>query len=154
MSDFTGRSTYSLEGTIENDGFFPDLDLSAFQREWRVANDYRREAIELHLTNALFEINRQLNAFKLDKQELGYSELSEVPQYSSGSTKSLIHQYYRAVYAHAKAYLLREFATINRREQGEHLARESEESHDALLEQSNLAIRYFLGRSNIEVDLL
>lgn len=154
MSDFTGRTTYSLEGTIDNDGFFPDLDLAVFQREWRVANDYRREAIELHLTNALFEVNRQLSNFKADQLVLGHTALADVPQYMTGSIQSLNHQYHRAVYAHAKAYLLREFATINRREQGEHLARESEESHDALLEQSNLAIRYILGRSNIEVELL
>lgn len=152
MSDFNGRSTYSMTGTIQNNGFFPDLDLSEFQKEWRVANDYRQESVETHLLNAILEINRQLKSFQAEN--LGAGTLDNVTQDTLGQTKALVHQYKRAVYSHAKAYLLREFATINRREKAENLAKESEESHDALLEQSNLAVRYIQNRPVIGVDAL
>jgi len=62
--------------------------------------------------------------------------------------------YKRAEYCRAKAYLLQQFATVNRRESAENLAKEAPATEAQFLAFSQQAVRLLQGRGRITAVLL
>lgn len=152
---FTGKSEVFLNTQIDNDGFFPDLNLGDLQRVYRIPTEYTPQMIETHLRLAMSDCNSQLAVKRFEWKELGFNSLQAVADQEVGIDVMFVEQYKRAVYMRAKGLLLGQFATMNRREQAENLAKESDETYQECLAHSGRAIRRLLGLTeNISVALL
>lgn len=151
---FTGKPQTFLDTTISNDGFFPDLNLGDFQRVYRIPAEYAQELVEQKVRLAISDCNLQLLVQKADWIAQGVLKLADIDE-AIGGIPVLVDQYKSAVFMRAKGLLLMEFPTINRREQAENEAKESEDNFQYYLAQSGRAIRRFLGvPENVSVELL
>ncbi|MFW5487365.1 MAG: head completion/stabilization protein [Desulfovibrio sp.] len=158
MSSFSGFPSESSQTIVKNDGFWPDLALADFQALYRLPRDYTDALLADHVGLAMLWANRQLEAWKAEKVVAGYATLADVPAALQGGslgqdTASLLF-YRRAVFCHAKALLLPQFATINRREAAKNEAKESPEYRENFLASAEQAIADLLGHGRVDVELI
>lgn len=151
---FSGKPTTLVELAIENDGFWPNLDVGEFQKGYRLPAEYLVELLTAELTTAMTEVNRDLAKLKARWQGLGVSSVE------SANTRVLPERtfqaatYKRAVYCRAKASLLPQFVTIIRRESAENLGKELPDRPETFLAFSQQAVRSLQGRGRITAALL
>lgn len=152
---FTGKSETFLNTEITNDGFYPDIKLGELQRFYRVPAEYKQDVIEHHTRLAVSDCNAQLLVRKAGWIAQGFTTLEQVNDSVVGGELATVEQYKRAVFSRAVGLLLMAFATLNRREAAENIAKESEETFQYHLAQSGRAIRRLLGLTeNVSVALL
>ncbi|MDG9666735.1 head completion/stabilization protein [Hahella sp. CR1] len=152
---FSGKSNAVIEATLTNDGFFPDLSLSEFQRVYRIPAEYHGDMVAAHVRQAMLDINFSLAMRKAEWLSSGVASLAEANGEQLDGHNVLVLYYLRAVSCRAKASLLNAFATMNRRAQAENLAKESDEAEQSLLSDSVRALRRLLGAATgITAELL
>lgn len=120
---FSGRPTIVIAQPIANDGFWPDLDVAEFQKGYRLPAEYLVELLVDGISFALGEINVDLARRKSQWQAAGITEVATADSTILPERTFMVASYKRAVYCRAKAYLLQQFATVNRRESAENLPR-------------------------------
>lgn len=154
---FSGKPTALVEQQIDNDGFWPDLSVSEFQKGYRLPGEYLGEMLVADLTTAMVEVNTDLARAKSTLQAAGLSSLqaaSGVMNPAEWSYAYKVMLYKRAVYSRAKASLLTQFATVTRRESAENTGKEAPERADTFLAFSQQAVRSLQGRGRITAALL
>ena len=72
---FSGKPTTFVEQTIENDGFWPDLSVSEFQKEQRLPAEYLVELLGGDMTMAMIEVNGDLAKCKARWQAFGINNV-------------------------------------------------------------------------------
>ena len=154
---FSGKPTTLVEQHIDNDGFWPDLSVSEFQKGYRLPGEYLGEMLVADLTTAMVEVNTELDSVKIAIQAAGISRLNDAagvtsPAESGYGLKVLLYK--RAVYSRAKASLLPQFATVTRRESAENTGKEAPERAETFLSFSQQAVRSLQGRGRITAVLL
>lgn len=156
---FSGRDETFDETPIANNGFFPALSLGDFNAMYRIDPSYAMPLVIDALTLAVMRVNAYLVDRMAEWQAAGATTLATVPQSTLGEgegiKKILVQHYKRAVYALAKSKLIKEYATLTRRDKAENTARESKETEDYYLAESKQALRVLLGKlTKREVVLL
>lgn len=151
---FSGKPTTLVERAIPNDGFWPDLGVSEFQTGYRLPAEYLVDLLADGITTAMAEVNRDLAARKLAWQAAGIASMTTADPLILPEPHFYVASYKRAVYCRAKAYLLQQFATVNRRASAENLAKEAPETGETFLAFSQQAVRLLQGRSRITAVLL
>lgn len=160
MSDFSGRTAQKLSRTVANGAFWPELELGELQEQYRIPSEYREQTILHQTILAAIEVNRELNQERCQWVRNGWATLQDVPAEEMGDGEVALHEltllYKQAVYALAKAKLLANYASANRRDRvAEHPAREGEETYELFIAQSTDAIRLLRGhKTTIDVVLL
>lgn len=141
---FTGKPTGTTAIIISNDGFWPDLALLALIEDYRIpASDYTDNVIRTGLVTAMIYVNDKLQAAKDAIILLEYATLADYTAAHSSQIDDkelLAHHYEKAVYCHAKAFLLQQFNSLNRKPNAENQAKESPETEAYWLDQSQHAI--------------
>lgn len=152
---FTGKSQAFMDTSLVNDGFFPDISLGELQQVYRVPAEYKQELVEHHTRLAMADCNEQLAVKKAEWQLLGHESLADVSNQELGGQRAKVDQYKRAVFCRAMGLMVLAFATLNRREQAENLAKESPDTFQDYMAESGRAIRRLLGvTENVTVELL
>lgn len=151
---FSGKPTTFVEQAIENDGFWPDLSVSEFQKGYRLPAEHLVEMLVINLTTAMTEVNRDLAKLKARWQDAGVSRVESADTTVLPERTFQAATYKRAVYCRAKASLLPEFASVVRRESAENLGKEAPERKESFLEFSQQAVRSLQGRGRITAALL
>ncbi|MHB0817709.1 head completion/stabilization protein [Stutzerimonas stutzeri] len=151
---FSGKPTTLVEQAIENDGFWPDLSVAEFQRGYRLPAEYLMELLADGIAFAMGEVNQDLAKRKAAWQRAGIEEVATADPLVLPERSSHAATYKRAVYCRAKAYLLQQFATVNRRDTAENLAKEAPATEERFLAFSQQAVRLLQGRSRITAVLL
>lgn len=139
----TGKPALTNTGPFTNDGFWFDLDIGEFLSKYRVPAEYADDTINWGLTLALVRVNLDLEKVKFAIIELGYVTADAyilANPVDLGDTDQLIVQYKHAVYANAKAYLLQQFNSMNRKPNAEAAAKEAPDTEQWWLDQSANAI--------------
>ena len=154
MDSFSGKHPETREGTIENQTFWPDVDISQFCRDYRVPSELNTGTIKAHLSHAMLETNIQLVDYRHQKMDEGYDKLEDVPAETIADESRLLMLYRRAVSCRCKAIICRDYPTIDRREPAENQAKTSYDTEVSNLCNADKAIRAFLELSDITVDLL
>ena len=154
MSGFSGKPTTFVDQAVQNDGFWPDLSVSEFQKAYRLPAEYLVELLDAELTTAMIEVNTDLAAQKARWQGAGVSSVESADTTVLPKRTFQAATYKRAVYCRAKASLLTQFATIIRRESAENLAKELPERPETFLAFSQQAVRSLQGRGRITAALL
>ncbi len=155
MPGFTGKSETYLNTSIANDGFFPDLVLGDFQRDYSIPTKYEQETVTDKLLISIARINDQLE----EKQELweldGFETLEAVPAKTVNEISIQIIRYKEAVFSYAKGLLIAEFASINRKDSALNITTDIEPIDTRWKTRSSKAVRRLLGhKTTISVELL
>ena len=151
---FGGRPTTLIDQPIANDGFWPDLGLSEFQQGYRLPAEYLVELLVDGIGFAMGEVNVDLAQRKAQWQRAGIHNVAAADPMILEERAFMALSYKRAVYCRAKAYLLAQFATVNRRDSAENQAKEAPDTAAAFLTFSQQAVRLIQGRSRITADLI
>jgi hypothetical protein len=151
---FSGKPTTLVELAIENDGFWPNLDVGEFQKGYRLPAEYLVELLTDELTTAMTEVNSDLAELKARWQGLGVSSVESADPTVLPKRTFQAKTYKRAVYCRAKASLLPQFVTIVRRESAENLGKELPDRPETFLAFSQQAVRSLQGRGRITAVLL
>lgn len=154
---FSGKPTTLVEQHIDNDGFWPDLSVSEFQKGYRLPAEYLGDMLVADLTMAMIEVNTDLATVKSILQGAGVSNLEAVAGVATPAEWAYAYKvmlYKRAVYTRAKASLLTQFATVTRRESAENTGKELPERSETFLAFSQAAVRSLQGRGRMTAVLL
>ncbi|KTB94620.1 head protein [Pseudomonas syringae ICMP 11293] len=151
---FSGKPTTFVEQAIENDGFWPDLSVTEFQKGYRLPAEYLVEMLAADLNMAMIEVNTDLAKLKARWQGAGVSNVESADTTVLPERTFQAATYKRAVYSRAKASLLTQFATVNRRESAENVGKELPERSETFLAFSQAAVRSLQGRGRITAALL
>ncbi|MBA1229273.1 head completion/stabilization protein [Pseudomonas viridiflava] len=151
---FSGKPTTLVEQAIENDGFWPNLSVAEFQKGYRLPAEYLVDMLAADLTTAMFEVNTDLAKLKARWQGAGVSNVESADTTVLPERTFQAATYKRAVYSRAKASLLTQFATVNRRESAENVGKELPERSETFLAFSQAAVRSLQGRGRITAVLL
>ena len=151
---FSGKPTTFVEQIIENDGFWPNLSVAEFQKGYRLPAEYLGEMLAADLTMAMFEVNTDLAQLKARWQDAGVSSVESADTTILPERTYQAATYKRAVYTRAKASLLIQFATVNRREAAENIGKELPERSETFVALSQAAVRSLQGRGRMTAELL
>lgn len=151
---FSGKPTTFVEHAIENDGFWPDLSVTEFQKGYRLPAEHLVEMLVINLATAMAQVNSDLASLKARWQGAGVSRVESADTTVLPERTFQAETYKRAVYCRAKASLLPEFASVIRRESAENLGKEAPERKETFLEFSQQAVRSLQGRGRITAALL
>ena len=151
---FSGKPTTLVDQAIENDGFWPDLSVAEFQKGYRLPAEDLSELLAEGIAFAMGEVNVDLAKRKADWKVAGVTSVESADPMVLPERTFHVATYKRAVYCRAKAYLLQQFATVNRRESAENIAKESPATEDQFLTFSQQAVRLLQGRGRITAVLL
>ena len=154
---FSGKPTTFVDQAIENDGFWPSLSLTEFQKTYRLPGEYLGDMLVADLTMAMNEVNTELATVKSILQANEVSNLEAMAGVTSPAQWGYANKvmlYKRAVYTRAKASLLTQFATVTRRESAENTGKELPERSETFLAFSQQAVRSLQGRGRITAALL
>ncbi|MBI6798140.1 head protein [Pseudomonas syringae] len=151
---FSGRPGIFFEQAVFNDGFWPNLSIAEFQKGYRLPAEYLVDLLVADLTTAMVEVNTDLAKLKARWQGAGVSNVESADTTILPERTFQAATYKRAVYSRAKASLLTQFATVNRRESAENVGKELPERSETFLAFSQAAVRSLQGRGRITAALL
>ena len=151
---FSGNSNENSTTIVSNDGWWPDMPVAKFQKSYRMPTEYAEDVMTDGLVLAMAWANKQLASWRAELAELNYADLVAVPSSELAAESLLIIYYRRAVFSHAKAYLLTQYPTINRRDAAKNEARENPDTEDKFLEYAQQAIADFMGVGRVTVELI
>ncbi|MGJ0515166.1 MAG: head completion/stabilization protein [Methylomicrobium sp.] len=142
----TGKPALTTSAALANDGFWPDVALGDLLSKYRVPAEYADETIKTGVMLSMVRVNKKLAKVETAIIALGYVTLqaycdANIQQIAGEDV--LILQYRHAVFCRAKAFLLRQFPTVNRRPVAENEAKEAPETEQYWLDQSQAAIASF-----------
>ncbi|MCX4187174.1 head completion/stabilization protein [Methylophaga sp. OBS4] len=163
----TGKTSQTTQTTIENDGFWPALSIGDLLGKYRIPSEYADSTVETGLILGMIRTNEALERVKAVVQEQGHDTFNDYLTANSlpvGGSELLLIHYQHAVNSRAKAHLLQDFKTINRREIAENEAKESEQTEKFWLDESAKSVasilrhffpdETFTDSANLRVELL
>ena len=163
----TGKPALATAEPIANNGFWPDVTTADLMGKYRIPAEYVGDVITWGLTLAVVRVNNSLQRAQNEMMVLGYATFEAYLTANSekvGGFEIMQTHYEHAVYARAKAALLQQFNTMNRRDKAENQAKESDETEQYWLDESaasiaaiNAAIfpdETFITQSNVHVALI
>lgn len=144
---FSAVSTGLSALIVSGDGWWPDLPVAEFQQAYRLPQEYADVLLQDHLELAALWAQRQLEGWRQQREAEGCAALADVP-------RGALRLYRRAVFCHAKALLLAQFATVERREAAKNDAKESPDLYRQFYAWAQDAIADILSRPRADVALL
>jgi len=124
---------------IQNDGFWPNVDIADFQRSRSIPAAISVDLVKDALLTAMSEVNISLERFK---SKHGDESINE----------NITALYKKAIYSRAKSDLIGEFVTISNTKQ--QIDTNQNETEKKLLAEGTRAIRAILGYRRSSVELL
>jgi len=136
-----GGKVNSVENiSVLGDGW-PDLSTNEFRNLRRIPYTFDNNSIAAAINIAALRVQNSLARLLVD---------TVIPELNS--SKTMIYK--RAVYGRTHAELLPEFATQDRRKEGESVTTDDNEQEDRFLFQSQRDISLLLGESSIGISLI
>ncbi|WP_322804483.1 head completion/stabilization protein [Vibrio alfacsensis] len=153
---FDGKPTSSYQDTIvENDGFWPDLNVGDFERRRGIPSKLDSEAVAFALAAAVSQVNIELLTVKAGFEAEGITKAEAIPDLPNVLGKnSIVVLYEKAVFARAKADMVSEFASVTTKDAGDRVAESEQDITRRLLAESQQHLRALSGSSRCGVELL
>jgi len=147
---YSGKPNATTLEPIANNGFFPDLAIADFITSYRIPSEYADDVIKDGLILAMIDVNSQL--IPVSNLLITYADLVTYCAENSeqiGGVEVLIKKYQEAVFCYAKANLLQQFMTMNRKAAAENLAKEAPETEMYWLNRSHDAVAFIFKKLGI-----
>ena len=146
----TGKTATTI---LKGDGWYPDLAVAEFLELYRLPAEYAESLIADHLELARLWAAVQLAPWRIEQEVVkGYAKIDEIPV--RGMEKGAMLLYKRAVFSHAKAILLQQFPSIERRESARNDAKEAPETANQFFATAQRALAIMAGRTFVAVEAL
>ena len=144
----TGKTALTTAAEIQNDGFWPQLQIGDLLSKYRIPSEYADNITETGLILAMIRVNEALQRVKAHIQaDLAFDTFADYLEAISTpmATSELLQIHYEhAVFSRAKAHLLQNFKTINRRDVAENEAKEAEQTEKYWLDESQASVASLL----------
>ena len=137
---------------LHGDGWWCDLAVKEFLDVYRLPHEYGQGLVADHLALARLWAVKQLFMWRVDREAEGFTSLADVSLHGVPGAAQLLYK--RAVFCHAKALLLAQYATVERRDTAKNDAKESPETADRFYAWAQNAITDLLGQTRIMVESL
>ncbi|MCL1074820.1 head completion/stabilization protein [Shewanella dokdonensis] len=142
------------EGTVTNDGFWPEIDLAALQLTMRLDGTVTAERLQHAAINAMILVNRDLAQWQQRQQDNGYASMDAVPARTINGSSERQYLYLRAVYCLTKANLSERYSdydsTAAKQDDGDNL----QSTIDDLRRDAAYAIRDLMDIPHVTVELI
>ena len=136
---------------VEFDAFWPKISGEKFRRLYRIPAELPNEIVIEQLRLAGLTVCRQLRRWR-ERQTA--AAMAAIPQDSADGVGALTLYFERAVYCEAKAELLRETMTVDRRKDAENAAKSGDDAEEKYREFAADAIAAIIGNNRIYVELI
>lgn len=146
--------TAAEETAIENDGWFPAIDLAHLRSTMRLDGTVTPDRLGHAAVNAMLSVNAELAAYKEAQQAAGLATLAAVPAPQLGGESAQLHRYRRAVYACVQADLIERYRDFDTTGAGDKLAEKLELRIDALRRDLRWALADLMGQRRTTVELI
>jgi hypothetical protein len=140
--------------TIVNDGWFPDIDLSALRDAMRLDGTVTHERLVDAVTGAIADVNAQLGTWQATQLSAGFGSLGDVPSPVIDGQSVRLTRYRSAVYRLAKADLTARYRDYDSTKSGAARAEELETTIDDDRRAAHWAINDITGRRRTTVELI
>lgn len=140
---------------IENDGFWPNLNVGHFEKRRGIPSKLDAEAVALSLAAAVSQINIELQTIKAGYEAEGITKaeyVSSLPKVFGKNSITVLYE--KAVFARAKADMVSEFASVTTKEVGDRVAENDRDITNRLLAESQQHLRALSGSTRCGVELL
>ncbi len=97
------------DAAVENDGWFPDIDLGEARLAERITTTITPERLKWAITNAMLTVNAELASWQRTMQAGGSTSMAGIEQPQVGGIGRLVRLYCRAVYSLAHADLIERY---------------------------------------------
>lgn len=141
-------------GTIDNDGFFPDIDVDQAYVAMRLDGTVPLERMRAALVEAVLSVNTELAAWKDARQAAGFGTLADVPAARVDGKSALVHRYLRATHCTAAAWLTERYRTFDATAAGDRKAEAENLGVDDLRRDARWAISDITGAARTTVELI
>jgi hypothetical protein len=156
MANAPKRSDTSVDA-IENDGWFPDIDVSVLRDATRFDGTVTDARLAVSVVDAMLTVNLALDDWKRHQIAKGYGDLAEVPAGTINKQSQHVAHYLRAVYSMTKADLIEKYRDYDSTASSQSDKKQMEWLDTAPdLERRNAqwAISNIIGRSHMTVELI
>ena len=140
---FSGKSSLTIQTVIHNDGFWPDVSVGDLINQYRIPAEYADDVIKTGLVTAMIRTNDLLADVKKYIEGFGFNSLGSyaVAHTNQFNQRELtLINYEIAVFCRAKAFLLQQFNSLNRKPEAENAAKESDKTEDYWLDESQKSV--------------
>lgn len=141
------------EGTIVNDGFWPDVDLAMLRASTRLTGNVTAERLRASTIEAMLDVNTQLVAFKAARIGDGWDSAADVGETIAGAS-ALVHRYLRAVASTVQADIAEKYRDWDNTRAGDYRAQGETDSADDFRRNARWAVADILGRPRNVAELL
>ncbi|KVC61863.1 head completion/stabilization protein [Burkholderia ubonensis] len=143
-----------IDGTLINDGFFPDINLSALRDAMRLDGTITRERLGHAARDAMLTVNDELAAWRARQRAAGAASLADVPAERVDDESVLMYRYRRAVYHLAHADVTEKYRGFDSTKSGGQVAAELAATVDESRRNARWAISDILGIARSTVELI
>lgn len=127
MSFISPEPVPEQESAITNAPFWPDISLTAFRSAMRTDGTVTPDRLRQVAISAMSDVNRELEAFRVQQRQGGYQSLAAVPSEQIDGESARVQHYRHAVWCQARALLNERYqdfdATASGEKRGEALER-------------------------------
>lgn len=149
---FNGRTQEYDDTTIENSGFWPEIEIAEFQKQRAIPLQIPNEMLKSVLIAAMQGVNIDLQSVEKDYKGQGINRAADISADRINGENYAETLYKKAVFARAKAELLPEFNVLSSREI--HTNREYADEQKSLLAEATHSIRTLKGKRRGSVWLI
>lgn len=143
-----------IEGTLQNDGWFPDIDLAALRDAMRLDGTVTAERLRHAARAAVLSVNDELGAWRIQQRASGAGTLGDVPSDRIEGESAQVFQYRRAVFHLAHADLTEKFRGFDTTKAGGQVAEDLWSTVAESRRNARWAISAILGVSRSTVELI
>lgn len=154
MADWGQGSSNPEDKSIGCGTFYPAITRKEFFDAYRIPLELPLSTVDTHLRQGIINVRRALKEWKAEQEIAGCATLASVPQEEVDDVGELTVLWNRAVYCEAKAEVLKETESANRREIAENSAKTSEETEEKYREFAQDAIRMIVGEGRVSIDII
>lgn len=142
------------DGVLTNDGWFPDIDLSALRVQYRVRDAIPPARLREAALFALEAVANELDTWAGRQRASGYASLADVPAAQRGGESRLVTLYRRAVGSETRALLIEGQRDTDLTGTGQRQVNDLTPSIAELRRDRVHAVRNILGKGRTTVELL
>lgn len=146
-------ATPSHEGTIANDGFWPDVDLTDLRASTRLTGNVTTERLRASAIEAMLDVNAQLATYKAIRIGQGWERAADVGETIAGAS-ALVHRYLRAVASTVQADIAEKYRDWDNTRAGDYRGQGESDAADDFRRNARWAVADILGRPRNVVELL
>ncbi|MBO7891456.1 head completion/stabilization protein [Burkholderia pseudomallei] len=143
-----------IEGTLTNDGFFPDIDLSALRDAMRLDGTVTAERLRHAARDAMLTVNDELAAWRARQRAAGATTLADAPAPRIDGESAHVARYRRAVYHLTHADVTEKYRGYDTTKSGGQVAADLAATVDDARRAARWAISDILGIARSTVELI